>query len=65
MPSFQYGGGILTTRSLEHNDERNRPVSKPVVVTGGSGKLGKCELGFRNRIQPGVLGIQLTYPALK
>jgi hypothetical protein len=46
MPSFQYGGGILTTRSLEHNDERNRPVSKPVVVTGGSGKLGKCELGF-------------------
>lgn len=41
MPSYAYGGGILTSQPLQYNEERRQPITKPVIVTGGSGKLGK------------------------
>jgi hypothetical protein len=44
MPSYAYGGGILTSQPLQYNEERKRPITKPVIVTGGSGKLGKSLL---------------------
>ena len=49
MPSYAYGGGILTSQPLQYNQERRQPITKPVIVTGGSGKLGKSPFDALSR----------------